>query len=267
VDDETLDREGLGLIGNYRCLITGTHPEYYSTGMLNALEAYLAQGGRLMYLGGNGFYWKIGWHRELPGAIEVRRGESGTRTWAGEPGESYLSTLEEPGGLWRSLGRAPQRLVGVGYASEGFDVGSYYVRLPGSYDPRAAFIFDGVDADRIGDFGAFAGAAGLELDIVDFTLGTPRHSVRLASSEDHSNIYMLTPEEILTNYPGTDGIENPLVRADMVFFETESGGAVFSTGSIAWAASLADENYQNSVAHISENVLRRFLDARPFAVP
>src|SRR5262249_62204386 len=101
------------------CLITGTHPEYYSPGMLNALEAYLAQGGRLIYLGGNGFYWKIGWHRELPGVIEVRRGETGTRTWAGEPGENYLSTLEEPGGPWRSLGRAPQRLVGVGYASEG----------------------------------------------------------------------------------------------------------------------------------------------------
>jgi N,N-dimethylformamidase len=267
VDDETLEREGLALIAEYRCLITGTHPEYFSPVMLNALEAYLEQGGRLMYLGGNGFYWKIGWHRELPGVIEVRRGESGTRTWAGEPGESYLSTLEEPGGLWRSLGRAPQRLIGVGYASEGFDSGSYYVRLPRSHDPRAAFIFERIDEGPIGNFGAFGGAAALELDIVDEKLGTPSHALHLASSENHSNIYVLTPEEILTNYPGTDGIENPLVRADMVFFETPAGGAVFSTGSIAWAASLAHENYQNNVAHITGNVLRRFLDPRPFEIP
>ena len=267
LDDETLEREGLALIGGYPCLITGTHPEYYSPGMLNALEAYLANGGRLIYLGGNGFYWKIGWHRELPGVIEVRRGESGTRTWAGEPGESYLSTLEEPGGLWRSLGKPPQRLVGVGYASEGFDVGSYYVRLPGSYNPRVTFIFEGIGDSPIGQFGAFGGAAALELDIVDLKLGTPPHTLRLAASDNHSNIYMLTPEEILTNYPGADGLEHPLVRADMVFFETQAGSAVFSAGSIGWAASLAHENYQNDVARITANVLNRFLDPRPFEIP
>jgi N,N-dimethylformamidase len=210
VDDETLELEGAALIEDYRCLITGTHPEYYSPSMLAALETYLQQGGRLMYLGGNGFYWKIGWHRELPGVIEVRRGEGGTRTWAGEPGEIYLSTLGEPGGLWRSLGRAPQRLVGVGYASEGFDSGAGYRRLAASHDPRAAFIFEGVGDGIIGAFGAFGGAAALELDIIDPKLGTPAHALRVAASEDHSNIYVLTPEEILTNYPGTDGVESPL---------------------------------------------------------
>ena len=267
VDDETLELEGAALIEDYRCLITGTHPEYYSPGMLAALETYLQQGGRLMYLGGNGFYWKIGWHRELPGVIEVRRGEGGTRTWAGEPGEIYLSTLGEPGGLWRSLGRAPQRLVGVGYASEGFDSGAGYRRLAASHDPRAAFIFEGVGDGIIGAFGAFGGAAALELDIFDPKLGTPAHALRVAASEDHSNIYVLTPEEILTNYPGTDGVESPLVRADMLFFETPSGGAVFSTGSIAWAASLAHAGYNNEVAHITGNVLRRFLDPAPFEMP
>jgi len=265
IDDETLDAEGVGLLEGYRCLITGTHPEYFSPSMLAALESFLAAGGRLMYLGGNGFYWKIGWHLELPGAIEVRRGEGGTRTWAGEPGETHLSTLGEPGGLWRAQGRAPQRLVGVGYASEGFDSGAPYRRLPGSFDPRAAFIFEGVGEGPIGNAGAFGGAAALELDIVDRRLGTPAHALRLAQSGGHSNVYVLTPEEIVTNYPGTDGIESPLVRADMVFFETPAGGAVFSTGSIAWAASLAHAGYENEVARISANVLRRFLDPTPFA--
>ncbi len=267
IDDETLEREGAALLEGYRCLVTGTHPEYVSPGMLTALETYLEHGGRLIYLGGNGFYWKTGWHRELPGVIEVRRGEGGTRTWACEPGETCLSTLGEPGGLWRSLGRAPQRLVGVGYASEGFDSGAPYRRLPGSHDPRARFIFEGIGDGPIGDFGAFGGAAALELDIVDPRLGTPAHALRLASSEGHSNIYVLTPEEILTNYPGTDGIESPLVRADMLFFETPAGGAVFSTGSIGWAASLAYAGYENEVARLTGNVLRRFLDPAPFAMP
>ena len=69
--------------------------------------------------------------------IEVRRGETGTRTWEAHPAEMHLSFTGEPGGLWRSSGRAPQRLVGVGFASEGFDANSYFLRTPASRDPRA----------------------------------------------------------------------------------------------------------------------------------
>ncbi len=61
--------------------------------------------------------------------------------------------------------------------------------------------------------------------------------------------------------------DNPLVRAELVFFETPSGGAVFATGSIAWAASLCHLHYGNNVAQITHNVVRRFLDPTPFAVP
>ena len=45
-------------------------------------------------------------------------------------------------------------------------------------------------------------------------------------------------------------------------FET-AGGGVFTTGSISWCAALAQEGYDNNVARITGNVLRRFLDAEP----
>ncbi|MHA1570174.1 MAG: N,N-dimethylformamidase beta subunit family domain-containing protein, partial [Alphaproteobacteria bacterium] len=57
------------------------------------------------------------------------------------------------------------------------------------------------------------------------------------------------------------------VRADLIFFETSSGGAVFSTGSIAWCGSLSHNGYDNNVARIMGNVLRRFLDPKSFAGP
>jgi len=264
IGDEDLHREGIALLKPYRTVIAGSHPEYHSGAMLDAMEAYIGQGGRLMYLGGNGFYWRTAFHESLPGVIEVRRGGTGTRTWQGHPAELNLSFTGEPGGLWRSSGRPPQRLVGVGFASEGFDTNSYFLRAQGSFDPRAAFIFDGVGREeRIGDFGSLGGAAGLELDIVDPELGTPDHALVLARSVDHSNVYAVTPEELTSAQPGTDGIEHPKVRADMVFFETPNGGAVFSTGSIAWASSLAHNGYRNNVARITGNVLKRFTDPRP----
>ena len=57
---------------------------------------------------------------------------------------------------------------------------------------------------------------------------------------------------------------SPLVKADLVFYETAAGGAVFSTGSIAWAGSLSHNGYDNNVSRIMRNVLNRFLDPEPF---
>ncbi|HEX9448498.1 MAG TPA: N,N-dimethylformamidase beta subunit family domain-containing protein, partial [Dongiaceae bacterium] len=267
ITDDCLDLEGADLLTRYRCIVTGSHPEYHTQPMISALSCYLSAGGRLMYLGGNGFYWRVATHEDWPDAIEVRRGEAGTRCHEMPPGERYQAFDGEFGGLWRSQGLAPQRLVGIGFVAEGFDENSYYVRQPDSFDPRAAFIFDGITSDeRIGDFGSLGGAAGYELDAADIRLGTPPHALVLARSVGHTGIYGLTPEELLFVYPGIDGIENDRVRAEIVFFECNQGGAVFSTGSITWASSLAHNNYDNNVARMTGNVLRRFSDAAPFPV-
>jgi N,N-dimethylformamidase len=268
ITDEDLHAEGLALLQPYRAVITGTHPEYHSLEMLNALQGYVDQGGRLIYMGGNGFYWRIAFHPERPGLFEVRRC-NGTRNWVAQPGEHHHAFDGEAGGTWREQGRTPNRLAGVGFAAEGFDFSCPYERREDSFDPRAAFIFEGIGAgERIGDFGSIGGgAAGLEVDRADFALGTPPHALVLASSVGHSDNYLLVLEDVPLNYPGLGGSENPLVRADMVFFETRAGGAVFATGSIAWAGSLAHNGYDNNVARITANVVRRFLDPRPFDPP
>jgi N,N-dimethylformamidase len=198
--------------------------------------------------------------------IELRRAESGVRAWPALPGEYYQSFDGRQGGLWLRQGRAPQGLVGVGFAAQGFYISSYYQRLPDSMKPAVRFIFDGVGEDeRIGDFGLIGGgAAGLELDRAAFDLGTPPNTYFLARSVDHTDTYVLVPEEFLETAPGLGGHENANVHADMVFFTTPNNGAVFSVGSIAWAGSLSHNTYRNNVSRITGNVLRRFLDARAF---
>jgi len=54
------------------------------------------------------------------------------------------------------------------------------------------------------------------------------------------------------------GTVEPRVRAEMAYFETPKGGAVFSVGSIAYCGSLSHNGYDNNVSRITENVLRRF---------
>ena len=140
--------------------------------------------------------------------------------------------------------------------------------LPDSFDPRAAFIFAGVEEEILGDFGMLqGGAAGIEIDAVDPALGTPPHALVVARSENHSNTYELVNEEVRVAHGMTDGVQSPLIHADMTFFETPNGGAVFSTGSIAYAGAFGHRDFDNPIAKLTWNVLRRFADPEPFAFP
>lgn len=266
VTDEDLDREGVGALEGYQCVVTGNHPEYVSTGMWDALQGFLDQGGRLMYLGGNGFYWRIAFHPRLPGVFELRRTEDGNRPWSSEPGEYYMSFTGEYGGLWRRCGRMPNELTGVGFTASGFDVGTGYQRTDASHDPRAAFIFDGLDEHAvIGDFGLIGGgAAGQEIDRYDRSLGSPPHALVLATATGHTDYMVIAKEDMPATNPIISASENPLVRADMTFFETAAGGAVFSVGSMSWIPSLPTNGFDNPVARLTENVVRRFIDPAPF---
>lgn len=265
VTDEDLHREGADSLAGYRVLLTGTHPEYYSAAMRDALDTYTAGGGRLMYLGGNGFYWRISFSPDLPGVIECRKSEDGIRAAAPGPGEYHASLSGEYTGLWRRNGRPPNELAGVGMVAQGFDIASPYQRNEASHDPRVAFMFEGIDGEIIGDFGlSGGGAAGIEVDAANLELGTPAHALVVASSHIHTDLYLMTPEDMLDPAPGLGGTEAESIRADLVFFETANGGAVFSTGSIAWAGAMAWNRYDNPVARLTGNVLRRFLDPDGF---
>lgn len=261
VTDQELHDEGAAAIAGYKAVTTGSHPEYHTSETLDALTDYRDQGGRLMYLGGNGFYWRVALHESEPGAIEIRRAEGGIRAWAAEPGEYFNAFDGAYGGLWRRSGRPPQKLAGVGFSAQGQFEGSYYRRNRVSEPSSAAWVFAGIDDEILGDFGlSGGGAAGFELDRADERLGSPEGIEILASSEGHSDAFVLVPEEHLThitNWPGQP-LED-LLRADMVYFETPGGGAVFSTGSITFCGSLPHNNFNNNISKLLENVVRRFL--------
>ena len=280
ITDHDLHAQGADLLKRHRVIISGSHPEYWTSPMIQGLETYLNDGGCMMYLGGNGFFGVTAVDPNRPHVVEVRRW--GT-SWPFEhaPAERVLATTGELGGMWRNRGRPPQALVGIGCGSAGFDKGSPYFRLPDSHDPRAAFIFEGIgDDERIGDIPSLVvnhGAAGYEMDRLDFGLGTPPHTLLLASSLGHSDKYVGLADEALWYTRGIDGVKvsdppmpgkfHPFIRADMTYFETPNGGGVFSVGSIAWRSCLSYNDYENTVSRVTENVVRRFASPEPLADP
>jgi N,N-dimethylformamidase len=260
--DHDLHREGVKALKGCAVLVTGAHPEYQSRETLDAIEAFQGRGGRLLYLGGNGFYWRVSMLPDAPHVMEVRRAESGIRMWAEPPGEYHHQSDGGLGGLWRRLGRPPNRLVGVGYSAQGDEAPTQpYRRMPAGEDPRTSFLFEGVDSAVFGRSSGIAAAAGYELDRADPSLGTPAHALVVARSEPFSDGLYPVNEERLTHT--VIDAADPL-RADLTFFETPSGGATLSVGSVFFPLALEEED---GAGRLARNALQRFLDPTPFAMP
>ncbi|WP_406395586.1 LamG domain-containing protein [Streptomyces sp. NBC_00882] len=265
ITDVELHRDGAARLRDYQVVLTGTHAEYWSGEMIDASQQYLNEGGRLMNLSGNGMYWVTQLDPETGTGVEIRRRGPSQRTWDSEPGEAHLSSTGELGGTWRYRGRAAQKWLGVGTAAETGGRGRPYVRGEGSFDPRAAFVFEGIGADElIGDFPNLVnawGASGFEIDRFDTRLGTPAHTILLASAKDFDDDMVLVSEDITLSVA-----DRELIRSDMVLLGYPAGGAVFSVGSIAWSGCLSYHGYDNNVARVTRNVLDTFRkEADPLA--
>jgi N,N-dimethylformamidase len=272
ITDEDISYDGLERIEGYNVLLTGSHPEHKDSRYLDAIHAYKERGGRLMYMGGDGFYWKHTFHPAYGrGEVtEMRRCESGIRPWQAQPGEYHHQSDGSLGGMWRFLGRDMAAVSGTSMVAQGFDISTYFKRTPDSEDPRVAWAFEGIPyKERLGDFGLVGGgAAGAELDNVDTTLGSPPHTLLVATSAGlHTDAYLTVTELILTNAPGHTGTQNPRIRADMAFHETPLGGGVWAFSSISYCGSLSHNGYDNNISKLTANVLDHFSQDGPLPAP
>lgn len=255
--DHDLDIEGVGLLERYKGVLTGGHPEYMSSRVFDAVQAYLDTGGNLAYLGGNGFCWMTALDSGDPTIMEMRRGAAGMR-WEGATGEDHLQLTGMPAGLWNACGRMQFSIVGVSWNAVGMVEGAPYCRTPASFDPRVAPLFEGIGADElIGAKGAFLGAAAsYEVDFANVLMGTPPDALVIATARmPESCFYMPFP---ILQAVGSES-EVTRRRADMVYFETGKGGAVFSASSVGWNGALSYDQDQNAASQLTANVLRSFV--------
>lgn len=260
VTDHDLIAEGHDAIGDYELLLTVTHPEYHTLRSLDALQTFVGEGGNFAYLGGNGFYWRVATSDAFPGAIEIRRGESGVRMWESEPGEAEQSFDGAHGGLWLRNGRPPQHLVGVGMSAQGEFNGTYFRRTAASRLPEHSWLFEGIEVDILGDFGfSGGGAAGFELDIVDHALGSSSQTAVLAVSECHSADYACVPEKAWNPDDHTAAWKASQIRADLALTQHAKGNYVFAASSIMFCGSLPASNFNNNISTLLKNFIGKCL--------
>lgn len=259
ITDEMVDQEGAELLGQYDAVLTSSHPEYITGPIWDALSEYTMEGGRLIYPGGNGWFWAGAENPGYPGAYESRNFMP--------IGERSL-TGGQVGSLLVETGRMPGPVVGVEMAAMTWHGAAAFAKLEDAANPRAAWIFEGTSEGR--EFGWYGidkvrpGVAGFETDKFVASNGTPRHALHLATNTTMNktieNVKMGALPIAISYDPATDN----WAGADVVFFETANGGAVFSAGAITWMSSTPENGYDNDVAQITRNVINRFLDPAPF---
>ncbi len=220
---ETQLHAGVLDLSQYRALAITVHPEYWTRKMYERLKSWVFdEGGRLLYLGGNGLNCEVEMHDD--GSMTCHNGSIESLWTSGMQGcDSRFALRIE----------SEANLLGVVFTPTGAMTGAPYRVLDESH-----WVFDGTSL-RNGDlFGKHSlhrrcpgGASGHETDKI--SENSPQNVQRLAKG---------------TNVD--DG------GAEMVIFQTPSGGEVFSVGSINYCASLPVDPH---IARITRNVLDRFL--------
>ncbi|WP_173930972.1 N,N-dimethylformamidase beta subunit family domain-containing protein [Chelativorans sp. Marseille-P2723] len=253
ITDHDLHEDGEACLRGYRALVTGSHPEYMSVEMEQTIRSFLAEGGSLAYLGGNGFAGTVAFRDDL---MELRRSplEAG-RTWDGPVGEQALSITNEPGGYLRSRGSGEFSLVGGAISLMGFEGSRPFTRTAESYAPEYAWLFDGVEKDTFGEEGiVLGGAAGYEVDATDPHLGTSPDVVVIARADGFPDSFYHDPGRW---YAGGDAELEKRRCAEMTLRRLASGGLIFSASSVAWCGALPFPGAMNEVGRIVLNLLGR----------
>jgi hypothetical protein len=220
---ETQLHTGVLNLNAYEVLVINCHPEYWTLNMYQQVIRWVQErGGRLMYLGGNGLNCAV----DLPNddTMIVRNGRIRSLWPEGIGAESRMARL----------GQSEAALLGVVFDPRGIMTAAPYRVLAADH-----WCFVGTEL-KAGEL------FGLRSQHMRCPGGASGHETDKISPSSPANVLVLAK--------GTNGDEG---GAEMIVYDTPSGGQVFSAGSICYPACLLVDEH---VSRITLNVLKRLLE-------
>lgn len=216
-------------LDEYEVLITHTHPEYWSYDMFSQVKEWIRNdGGKLMYLGGNGLNAEV----EVVDESQIRF-LNNDKNVANDisspediPNDKYESRFH------RASGKSEGSLLGVVFTTSGIKGAAPYEVIDGSH-----WIFEGADLQEGDLFG-------------DETL--QERCSGGASGHETDKLSAYAPDDTTVIAKGTNPDNG---GAEITYYETDSGGAVFSVGSITYPLGLLIDDEMTA---ITNNVIERF---------
>lgn len=209
----------------YRTVVISTHPEYWSREMYFRMKEWVFErGGRLIYLGGNGVNCEVEFLDEHR-IVHHNTNWSHSETQLAPDGREYESRFDK-------RVESEANLLGVVFSFPGIMTSAPYRVLDADH-----WCFAGCELANGDTFGE----SSLHMRVPG---GASGHETDKVSRQSPANVRVLAK-----------GLNRDEGGAEIVHFETPSGGEVFSVGSITWNACLLVDPV---VARITANVLERF---------
>lgn len=216
-------------LGAYKILMLGVHPEYWSRTMYERVKIWVFdEGGRLMYLGGNGLNCEVEFLDDATLRFNTYLGTTGGEMAAIDP-----ETGRQVESRFHRRVESEANLLGVVCTDSGIMTAAPFEALNAEH-----WIFRGTglkNGDTFGGANLHERCSG----------GASGHETDKMSPSSPPNIVLLAK-----------GLNPDKGGAEMVYHETACGGAVFSTGSITYCASLLVDP---AISRITGNVIDRFL--------
>ena len=258
------------MLKDYRLVLSVGHDEYWSAGMRDSLEKFIADGGNAAFLSGNSVCWQV--RPEDDGRALVCYKKAHDQDPINGTGKDHLITT-----LWsdRLLKRPENQLTGVGFAYGGYNAFfGEFMNGPGSetYTVHRPdhWLLKGTDLKAGQSFGEKGGIAGYECDGCEYVEenglpvptgrdGTPKDFEIVAtaparwSSRDGS---LEWAKELRAALPQEGAAPpDPLNRNGAAVLGTYTrGGTVVTTGSTDWSYGLEAGD------PITDRIVRNILD-------
>jgi hypothetical protein len=273
--------------GGYSLYLSVGHDEYWSAGMRDTVEAFIASGGNAAFLSGNTAFWQV--------RLEEHTPEGPARTMVGYKGQLKqdpvfgTDRVGELTSIWSDhlIGRPENQMTGVSFARGGYHrIGRRATAGAGGYTIHRAehWLFDGTGIGYGDVLGAAATAVGYECDGCDFTYrdglpyptgrdGTPANfeilgtapaahftrttSVRPTPDDQPSEIEFIA-SRLFGSRSDEDVERIAHGHAVLGTYTAPSGGVVITSGSTDWTHGLAGRDPQ--IEQITRNILDRLGD-------
>lgn len=214
----------------YTIVVSAVHPEYWSAQMYYRIKEWVTErGGKFMYLGGNGLNAEVEFIDEQTMRVNNQV--------VGHPSGDGVRDPQDPNRVFDSrfhrTVESEANLLGVVYTEPGVMTAAPYAVV----DPDH-WVFAGTGLAQ-GDL------FGIESQHERIPGGASGHETDKRSASSPANVHLLAK-----------GLNPDDGGAEMVIYDTESGGTVFSVGSITYCACLLVDE---PTSQITANVVRKFL--------
>jgi hypothetical protein len=243
---------------NYRLFISGAHNEYWSLQEFKAVHRRIFQlGGNTMFMGANTAYWQVRYADTNAASCNDNRGrqlvcfksEHDPVRYRGDEATDLITARFRDGARW------PETMLGgVAFESWFRNDANPMITYP-YFVAQADLPFFKGTGYQIGD--AIGDIVGYEWDNRD-----PAGNGRRLWDAEKSRIPMIDPKSIILLFTGSpiDWKGRP-GNAEAVYFTSEAGAKVFSSGTIRWALGLGAPGFEREQFKIlNRNLLEHLLN-------